>query len=208
FPINDLKLLSSPRSAGKEIDFKGETLTVEVAEADRFKNVDIALFSGGGSINKKLAPEAVKHGAIVVDNTSAYRMDPDVPLVVPEVNAHALKEHQGIIANPNCSTIQMVAALKPVQEAFGLSRIVVSTYQAVSGAGWEAVEELENQTKQHVNQEEMTADILPVGSEEKHYPIAFNALRSEEHTSELQSRFDLVCRLLLEKKKNISINTQ
>ena len=176
FPINDLKLLSSPRSAGKKIDFKGETLTVEVAEADSFKNVDVALFSAGGSISKKLAPEAVKHGAIVVDNTSAYRMDPNVPLVVPEVNANALKDHQGIIANPNCSTIQMVAALKPIQEAFGLSRIVVSTYQAVSGAGWEAVEELENQTKQHVNQEEMTADILPVGSDEKHYPIAFNAL--------------------------------
>lgn len=175
-PINNLKLLSSPRSAGKKIDFKDETLTVEVAEPESFKNVDIAFFSAGGSITKKLAAEAIKQGAIVIDNTSAYRMDPKVPLVVPEVNADALKDHQGIIANPNCSTIQMVAALKPVQEAFGLSRVVVSTYQAVSGAGWEAVQELENQTKQHVNNEDMTAEVLPVGSEEKHYPIAFNAL--------------------------------
>src|SRR5690625_2960859 len=176
FPINQLKPLSSARSAGKKIHFNDEEITIEEATPESFKDIDIALFSAGGSITEKLAAHAVKAGAIVVDNTSAYRMDPNVPLVVPEVNANALKDHQGIIANPNCSTIQMVAALKPIQEAFGLSRIVVSTYQAVSGAGWEAVEELENQTKQHVNQEEMTADILPVGSDEKHYPIAFNAL--------------------------------
>lgn len=175
-PIDELKLLSSPRSAGKKINFKDKELTVEVAEPTSFENVDIALFSAGGSVTERLAADAVKHGAIVIDNTSAYRMDPKVPLVVPEVNADSLKNHQGIIANPNCSTIQMVAALKPIQESFGLSRIVVSTYQAVSGAGLEATEELENQMKQHINNEEMTAEVLPVGSDKQHYPIAFNAL--------------------------------
>src|SRR5699024_495543 len=104
--------------------------------------------------------EAVKAGAIVIDNTSAYRMDPNVPLVVPEVNKDALKNHQGIIANPNCSTIQMVAALQPIRKAFGLSRVVVSTYQAVSGAGLDAINELTDQTNQHLNDEEMTAEIL------------------------------------------------
>lgn len=176
FPIDKLKLLSSPRSAGKKIPFNGNEIIVEEAKPESFTGVDIALFSAGGSITEKLAGEAVKRGAIVVDNTSAYRMDPNVPLVVPEVNKEALKDHQGIIANPNCSTIQMVAALQPIRETFGLSRIIVSTYQAVSGAGLDAVEELTNQTKQKLNQEEMTANILPAGSDKKHYPIAFNAL--------------------------------
>lgn len=175
-PINDLKLLSSERSAGKKIEFKGREITVEAAEPDSFKNVDIALFSAGGSISKKLAPEAVERGTVVVDNTSAYRMDENVPLVVPEVNMEDIKEHNGIIANPNCSTIQMVAALKPLQEAFGLSRVIVSTYQAVSGAGNEASEELKNQSKQFLNNEEMTAELLPVKGDKNHYPIAFNAL--------------------------------
>lgn len=176
FPIDELKLLSSPRSAGKKISFNGHEITVEVAEPNSFEGVDIALFSAGGSITERLAKEAVDRGAVVVDNTSAYRMDPNVPLVVPEVNKEALKDHQGIIANPNCSTIQMVAALQPIREAFGLSRIIVSTYQAVSGAGLDAVEELTNQTKQLLNNEEMTANILPAGSDKKHYPIAYNAL--------------------------------
>ncbi|WP_174613344.1 aspartate-semialdehyde dehydrogenase [Virgibacillus ihumii] len=175
-PINDLKLLSSERSAGKKIVFKNREITVEAAEPDSFKDVDIALFSAGGSISKKLAPEAVKRGTVVVDNTSAYRMDEDVPLVVPEVNVDDIKKHNGIIANPNCSTIQMVAALKPLHEAYGLSRIIVSTYQAVSGAGNSANEELENQTKQFLNNEEMKAELLPVKGDKKHYPIAFNAL--------------------------------
>lgn len=176
FPIDELKLLSSPRSAGKKIPFNGKEIIVEEAKPESFTGVDIALFSAGGSITEKLAGEAVKRGAVVVDNTSAYRMDPNVPLIVPEVNKEALKDHQGIIANPNCSTIQMVAALQPIREAFGLSRIIVSTYQAVSGAGLDAVEELTDQTKQTLNQEEVTANILPAGSDKKHYPIAFNAL--------------------------------
>ncbi len=176
FPINELKVLSSERSAGKTISFKNQTLTMEKATPESFSGVDIALFSAGGSVSKQLAPEAVKRGAVVVDNTSAYRMDDNVPLVVPEVNKEDIGKHQGIIANPNCSTIQMVAALKPLQEAFGLSRIVVSTYQAVSGSGLEACDELENQTRQHLNKQEMTAELLPVKGDKKHYPIAFNAL--------------------------------
>lgn len=176
FPINELKLLSSKNSAGKELKFAGETIVVEEAKPESFEGVDIALFSAGGSVSKQLAPEAVKRGAVVVDNTSAYRMDENVPLVVPEVNAEDIKEHKGIIANPNCSTIQMVAGLKPIKDHFGLSRIIVSTYQAVSGAGAKAVGELEQQSKQFLNNEEMEANILPAGGDKKHYPIAFNAL--------------------------------
>lgn len=176
FEIGQLTLLSSKRSAGKVVSFAGKDITIQEATADSFQHVDIAFFSAGGSISEKLAPEAVKHGAIVIDNTSAYRMDEDVPLIVPEVNEADLKQHKGIIANPNCSTIQMVVALKPIQEAFGLKRIIVSTYQAVSGAGLAAEDELTNQSKQFLNDEEMEANILPVGSDKKHYPIAFNAL--------------------------------
>ncbi|WP_068672351.1 aspartate-semialdehyde dehydrogenase [Oceanobacillus sp. Castelsardo] len=176
FPINELKLLSSKNSAGKELAFAGKTIVVEEAKPESFEGIDIALFSAGGSVSKQLAPEAVKRGAVVVDNTSAYRMDENVPLVVPEVNAEDIKEHKGIIANPNCSTIQMVAGLKPIKDHFGLSRIIVSTYQAVSGAGAKAVGELEQQSKQYLNNEEMEANLLPVGGDKKHYPIAFNAL--------------------------------
>ncbi|MCV2953832.1 aspartate-semialdehyde dehydrogenase, partial [Escherichia coli] len=117
---------------GKKLSFRGEEVTIQEATPESFEGVDIALFSAGGSVSKALAKEAVKRGAIVIDNTSAYRMDPTVPLVVPEVNEKALFSHNGIIANPNCSTIQMVAALEPIREAFGLNRIIVSTYQAVS----------------------------------------------------------------------------
>ncbi len=176
FQVNNIKLLSSKRSAGTKISFNNKEITVEEATVDSFKDIDIAFFSAGGSISERFAPEAVKSGAIVVDNTSAYRMDENVPLVVPEVNESDLKNHQGIIANPNCSTIQMVAALKPIQESYGLQRVIVSTYQAVSGAGLDAQNELTNQAKQFLNNEEMTAEILPAGSDKKHYPIAFNAL--------------------------------
>lgn len=176
FPINELKVLSSERSAGKTIQFKNKELTMQKATPDSFAGVDIALFSAGGSVTKQLGPEAVKHGAVVVDNTSAYRMDENVPLIVPEVNNTDIAKHQGIIANPNCSTIQMVAALKPIQEAFGLNRVIVSTYQAVSGSGIEACNELENQTRQFLNNEEVKAELLPVKGEKQHYPIAFNAL--------------------------------
>ncbi|WP_188454339.1 aspartate-semialdehyde dehydrogenase [Virgibacillus oceani] len=176
FPVNTLKLLSSERSAGKKLLFNNKEIIVEKATAESFAGIDIALFSAGGSVSKALAPKAVEHGAVVIDNTSAYRMDENVPLVVPEVNESDIKAHNGIIANPNCSTIQMVAALKPLQKAFGLSRIIVSTYQAVSGAGNQACKELENQVKQFLDNQDLTAELLPVKGDKKHYPIAFNAL--------------------------------
>ncbi|MBB6449256.1 aspartate-semialdehyde dehydrogenase [Geomicrobium halophilum] len=176
FPIRSLKLLSSSRSAGKEIEFKGETLTVEEASPEQFEGVQIALFSAGGSISKKLAPEAVKRGAVVIDNTSAYRLDNQVPLVVPEVNEDALYNHQGIIANPNCSTIQMVVALEPIKKAYGLKKVIVSTYQAVSGAGLDAVDEMYEQSQQILNEEEINPQLLPVSGDKKHYQIAFNAV--------------------------------
>jgi len=176
FSIGEIKLLSSKRSAGSKVQVMGRELIVEEATEDSFQNVDIAFFSAGGSVSEALVPAAIKSGAIAIDNTSAFRMDEDVPLVVPEVNSDHLQNNTGLIANPNCSTIQMVAALKPVQEKLGLNKIIVSTYQAVSGAGLAAEEELTNQTDQFLKDEEMTAEVLPVGGDEKHYPIAFNAL--------------------------------
>ena len=142
FPIDNLRAMASHRSAGKKLPFGDESVEVEDLEKADFSGVDFALFSAGSSISKEHAPRAVEAGAVVIDNTSAFRMDPDVPLVVPEVNAEAIDEHQGIIANPNCSTIQMVVALKPLAEKYGLERIVVSTYQSASGAGQAGVSEL------------------------------------------------------------------
>ena len=131
-PIDKIRYLASARSAGKVLQFKGQDVTIEETTEDAFEGVDIALFSAGGSTSAKYAPYAVKAGAVVVDNTSYFRQNPDVPLVVPEVNAHALDAHNGIIACPNCSTIQMMVALEPVRQKWGLDRIIVSTYQAVS----------------------------------------------------------------------------
>lgn len=176
FPMNELKLLSSKRSAGKTVMYNNQSFTVEEATPESFEGIDIALFSAGGGVSQKFAPEAVKRGAVVVDNTSAFRMAEGVPLVVPEVNEEDIKEHQGIIANPNCSTIQMVAALQPLKAKYGLKRIIVSTYQAVSGSGAEAIEELKTQAQDFLEGKEMKAELLPVKGEEKHYPIAFNAL--------------------------------
>ncbi len=176
FPISTLTLLSSSRSAGRQIVFKNEKYIVQEATPDSFKGVDIALFSAGGSVSKELAAHAVRHGAIVVDNTSAFRMDENVPLVVPEVNEKDLSENEGIIANPNCSTIQMVVALEPIRQKYGLNKVIVSTYQAVSGSGSAAVEELNRQTKAIVNNEPFDPQILPVKGDKKHYQIAFNAI--------------------------------
>ena len=175
FPYENLKLLASARSAGTELTVNGKTYVVEEAKPESFENIDIALFAGG-SISKTLAPEAAKRGAIVIDNSSAFRMDPEVPLVVPEVNPEDILKHKGIIANPNCSTIIMSLGLKPLHDISPIKRIVVSTYQAVSGAGKEGIEELENQVKQYTAGEEMTANLLPTGSAPKHYPVAFNLL--------------------------------
>lgn len=179
-PIKKLRLLSSSRSAGKTLQFKGQDIVVEQTTEESFAGVDIALFSAGGSTSAKYAPYAVKAGAVVVDNTSYFRQNPDVPLVVPEVNAHALDAHNGIIACPNCSTIQMMVALEPVRQKWGLERIIVSTYQAVSGAGARAIEETKRELKEvvvdGVDPKDLKADILPAGGDKKHYPIAFNAL--------------------------------
>ena len=146
FPINKLKLCATTRSAGKLISFKGESYTVEETTPDCFDGMDVALFAGGAA-SLEYGPAAVERGCVVIDNSSSYRMDPKVPLVVPEVNPEDVKWHQGIIANPNCSTIIMVVALKPIHDVAGIKRVVVSTYQAVSGAGQEGLEELEAQTK-------------------------------------------------------------
>ncbi len=175
-PIREIKVLASKRSAGKKLMVNGLQLMIEETTPEAFDGVDIALFSAGGDVSKQFAPEAVKRGAIVIDNTSAYRMDPTVPLVVPEVNSEALREHNGIIANPNCSTIQMMVALDPIRKKYGLSRIIVSTYQAVSGAGIDAVKEMKTQAQQMLNDEAYEANILPSGGDKKHFPISFNIL--------------------------------
>lgn len=176
FPINKLKLLASKRSVGVEITFNGSQYTVEEATPESFTDIDFALFSAGGKISKELAQHAVTSGAIVIDNTNAFRMDPEVPLVVPEVNMEAAKEHKGIIANPNCSTIQMVAALKPLYDKYGIDKIIVSTYQAVSGAGSKAASELINQTQQVLSDSEVIKEVLPVGSLPIKKQIAFNVI--------------------------------
>ncbi len=147
FPVNKFLPLASERTAGTKITFQGNEYTVEEAKPESFEGMEIGLFSAGAKPSALLAPEAVKRGCVVIDNTSHFRMDPNVPLVVPEVNPQALKRHKGIIANPNCSTAQMVLALKPIYDAVGIERIVVSTYQSVSGWGKEAVEELLQQSK-------------------------------------------------------------
>lgn len=177
-PVKSVKLLASAKSAGKQLSFKGQLITVEETTPDSFNGVDIVLSSAGGSVSKKFLPEAVKRGAVCVDNTSAFRMEPDVPLVVPEVNEEALKNHHGIIANPNCSTIQMVVALEPIRQAFGLNQIIVSTYQAASGAGQSALNELRQETQDYLEGKDMQADakILPTKGDKKHYPLAFNLL--------------------------------
>lgn len=176
FPIGRLRALASAKSKGQEITFRGEKITVEEATPESFEDVDLAFFSAGGSVSKKLVPEAVKRGTVVIDNTSAFRMDPEVPLVVPEVNPEDIAKHKGIIANPNCSTIQMVVALKPLADRYGLSRVIVSTYQAVSGAGHNAMEELKRQARAVLDNQPVNPDILPVGSLPKKHQIAFNAI--------------------------------
>ena len=175
FPFANLKLLASKRSAGKVITFMGKEYVVEEASNDSFKDIDIALFAGG-SASTVFAEAAVKSGAVVIDNSSAFRMDPNVPLVVPEVNPEAISSHKGIIANPNCSTIIMTMALKPIYDKAKIKRIIVSTYQAVSGAGKEAIDELDNQVKAIAEGRDVEAKVLPSASLPKHYQIAFNLI--------------------------------
>jgi len=160
FPVKKLIPLASIRSIGKSIIFKKKKIDIEELKKDSFEGVDIALFSAGGSISKKFAPLAVKSGAVVVDNTSYFRMDKKVPLVVPEINAADIKKHKGIIANPNCSTIQMVLALKPLHDKYGIKRVVVSTYQAVSGAGQKAINALLNESMLKLSSEKITTKVM------------------------------------------------
>ncbi len=169
FPVGTLRLLASERSAGQRLDFCGRQIPVEVLDEDSFNDIDIALFSAGSSVSARYAPAAVGAGAVVIDNTSHFRMDDEIPLVVPEVNADRIADHRGIIANPNCSTIQMVVALKPLYDAAGITRIVVSTYQSVSGAGRRAMEELGKQTAALFNSHEVECEQFP-------HPIAFNCI--------------------------------
>ncbi len=171
FPVEDIILLASERSLGMELTFRGENYPVMVLNEDSFKGVEIGLFSAGGSISEQFAPVAANEGCIVIDNTSAFRMEPDIPLVVPEVNAEDIGEYgsKRIIANPNCSTIQMVVALKPIHDAVGIKRVVVSTYQAVSGTGKDAIEELVEQTEALLTLKPVDTNVYP-------HRIAFNCL--------------------------------
>jgi aspartate-semialdehyde dehydrogenase len=171
FPVANLRLLASTRGAGTKMEFKGNEYTVEVLNENSFSEMDIGLFSPGGSVSEKFAPIAGKAGCVVIDNTSAFRMDPQVPLVVPEVNAHAIAQYskKNIISNPNCSTIQMVVALKPIHDAVRIKRVVVSTYQAVSGTGRRAIKELESQVLAIYNHKEIEKSVYP-------HQIAFNCL--------------------------------
>jgi len=167
FPVGKLKALASARSAGKTLEFRGETIVIEELTEASFEGVDIALFSAGGGPSRKFAPAAVKAGAVVVDNSSAFRMDPNVPLVIPEINARRIKDHKGIIANPNCSAITALVPLWPIHRKNRIRRLIISTYQAASGAGAAAMQELVDSTRAHLNGKPFTPKVLP-------HPYAFN----------------------------------
>jgi len=169
FPLGSLTALASARSVGQKLSFMGGKIEVKELQEDSFKGIDIALFSAGSSISKSYAPIAVNSGCIVIDNSSEWRMVKDVPLIVPEVNPFALSEKCGIIANPNCSTIQMVVALKPLHDQYSISRVIVSTYQSVSGSGQKAIEELEKQSRNFIAEEPLQNNVYP-------HQIAFNCL--------------------------------
>jgi aspartate-semialdehyde dehydrogenase len=171
FPVGELRLLASERSAGQFLPFRDKQIRVEILDEDSFEDVDIGLFSAGGSVSAKFAPAAVKAGAVVVDNTAFFRMEPDIPLIVPEVNAKEIANYKGrgVVANPNCSTIQMVVALKPIHDAARIKRVVVSTYQSTSGAGRQAMEELSQQVAALFNGREIKMQKFP-------HQIAFNCI--------------------------------
>ena len=169
FPVGELTPLASARSAGKKLKFRGEDVTVQELTENSFSGIDIALFSAGGSVSKQFAPIAAKTGCVVVDNSSAFRMDPNVPLVVPEINAEDIKAHKGIIANPNCTTAITLMALYPMHQMFGVKRIFASSYQAVSGTGVKALVELQNQVEQIVTGKPVKIEVYP-------HQIAFNVL--------------------------------
>ncbi len=167
--FNEIKFLSSAKSAGSKLEFQGKTYTVEEAKPESFDGVNIVLASAGASTSKLFAPEIVKRGGVLIDNSSAFRMEKDVPLVIAYVNDEDLRNHKGIVANPNCSTSQLMLVLKPLHEKFGIKRLIVSTYQAVSGAGLKAINELEANTKAYLNNEDFTPQAFKK-------PIAFNVI--------------------------------
>ena len=169
FPVGKLRLFASEKSEGRSLEFKGKKISVETINENSFKGIDIALFSAGAERSKKWAPVAARSGCVVIDNSSQWRMDPEVPLVVPEVNPHDLDWHKGIIANPNCSTIQMVVTLKPIHDAAKIRRVVVTTFQAVSGTGKKAMDELMQQTADLLNFKNIKCNVYP-------HQIAFNVL--------------------------------
>jgi aspartate-semialdehyde dehydrogenase len=167
FAVSRLKALASARSAGKTLQFRGESVVIEELTERAFEGVDIALFSAGGGISRKFAPLAVKAGAVVVDNSSAFRMDPNVPLVIPEINAGRIREHKGIIANPNCAAITALVPLWPIHQSNRIKRVIISTYQAASGGGAAAMDELVESTRAHLDGQAFTPRVLP-------HPYAFN----------------------------------
>jgi aspartate-semialdehyde dehydrogenase len=167
FAVGRLKALASARSAGKTLQFRGQPVVIEELTERSFEGVDVALFSAGGGIARKFAPIAVKAGAVVVDNSSAFRMDPNVPLVIPEINARRIREHKGIIANPNCAAITALVPLWPIHQANRIKRVIIATYQAASGAGAAAMDELVESTRAHLNGQAFTPRVLP-------HPYAFN----------------------------------
>jgi len=169
FPIRNIRAIASERSEGKTLKFAGEKIKVERLDSSSFKGIEIALFSAGASISREFSPKMVKAGAVVVDNSKAFRMEEGVPLVVPEVNPQAARSHKGIIANPNCSTIQLVVAINPIHKFAHINRLNISTYQAVSGTGKEAIEELKKQTEQWIEGDEIIREVYP-------HQIAFNLL--------------------------------
>lgn len=174
--VGELRLMATERSKGMEYTFRDTTIAVEEITPSRLEGVDFVLFGAGGEVSKRWAPHAVSCGAVCVDNSSAYRMDSSVPLIVPEVNAHRLADHRGIIANPNCSTIQMLVALKPLHDRYRIQRLIVSTYQSVSGAGDKAIEETIAQTKAYLQGQSIDPTVLPVASLPNKHPIAFNVI--------------------------------
>ena len=169
FPVSSLRLFASARSAGKTLSYAGRGIVVEEAKAGVFGNIDVAFFAAGGTVTRALAPDAVKAGCLVIDKSSALRMDPDVPLVIPEINPQALRNHKGIIANPNCSTAVALMAIWPLHKRFGLKRFIAATYQSVSGMGAEGVRELESQVQAHVKGTPMEHKVFP-------HQIAFNVI--------------------------------
>lgn len=179
-PINELRCFASPRSEGQKILFKGRTQKVKSLRDDSFINIDVAFFSAGGAVSKRYVPKAVAAGAVCIDNTSVFRLNEHVPLVIPEVNFTDIKAHSKIIANPNCSTIQLATVLAPLQRTFGLKKIIVSTYQAVSGAGRSAISELAVQSQNDLDAS-CNFNTLPVKTGNKHYQIAYNCLPQIDH---------------------------